>query len=138
MGLFGKVPLDDDFDRALAGHANNSVRKCIARAQPFVRDILLPGETLRTVFYEGFTGTHTLVVTDQRLLVIRNSFGGGRPKELWLAAKPEEIRSIRHGGNGNAYGILIQVGSTTVATQASDHLSGRVLAESVQELCGMD
>ena len=137
MGLFGKVPLDDDFDRALAGHPNNSVRKAIARAQPFVRDALLPGETLRTVFYEGFTGSHTLVVTDQRLLVIKNGFSGG-PKELWVAAKPEEIRSIRHGGNQSAYGILIQIGSTTVATRASDHLSGIMLAESVKELCGMD
>ncbi|MFF5496183.1 hypothetical protein [Streptomyces aquilus] len=137
MGLFGKVPLDDDFDRALAGHQNNSVRKAIARAQPFVRDALLPGETLRTVFYEGFTGSHTLVVTDQRLLVFRNSFGGSRPKELWVAARPEEIRSVRHGGDETAYGILIQVGSTTVATRSSDHLSGRTLAQSVMELCGM-
>ncbi|MFD6875003.1 MULTISPECIES: hypothetical protein [unclassified Streptomyces] len=131
------MPLDDDFDRALAGHPNNSVRKAIARAQPFIREALLPGEALRTVFYEGFTGAQTLVVTDQRLLVIRNSFSGN-PKELRVTAQPEEIRSIRHGGNESGYGILIQVGSTTVATRASDRLSGSTLAESVKELCGMD
>ncbi len=138
MGLFGKSTAGRRL-RPCPGRARQQLRPQVHRPCPALRPgHPAAGRNPAHGLLRGFTGTHTLVVTDQRLLVIRNSFGGGRPKELWLAAKPEEIRSIRHGGNGNAYGILIQVGSTTVATQASDHLSGRVLAESVQELCGMD
>ncbi|MFC4033227.1 hypothetical protein ACFO3J_17270 [Streptomyces polygonati] len=135
MGLFSKVPLDDDFDRALHDGANNSVRKSIAKAQPFIREILLPGEQLDLVFYESYTGSQTVVVTDQRLLVIRNTFGGGRPKELMHACTPADLRGARFGGTDTgSFVVLLQFHRALATVKFSTHLAAMTLTQAVNDL----
>lgn len=135
MGLFAKVPLDDDFDRALYGDANNSIRKSIAKAQPFIRQALLPGERLDLVFYESYTGSQTVVVTDQRLLVIANTFAGGRPKELLHACTPAELRGASFGATSSgAFVVVLELYRGMATVKFSTHLAAMTLTQAVNDL----
>lgn len=135
MGLFGKMELDADVERALQAGANNGIRKSIARAQPFIKSSLVAGESLRYICYESYTGSRTVAVTDRRVLIIKNSFGGGSPKSLEHACDPSDIRRVAAGQvDGGSYLVVIEIGSAQVPVKFSDNRTSLDLTEAINEL----
>jgi hypothetical protein len=89
VALFaGGESLSEDFRAALADDASH-IRRIVAKGQQDIRSYLQGGETVQLIAVEDFTATHTLVVTDRRLLVTRK---GGRV--LARSVSPEEIRDV--------------------------------------------
>lgn len=75
MGIFGSsVPLDDDFANVLA-NGEGYIRRTLARNQENIRDALGDGEQVTAIAVENYPPGDAVVVTDQRLLVMRK---GGR------------------------------------------------------------
>ena len=134
MGIFSKAPLDPDVDQALHGGDINYIRKCIAKAQPFIRDTLLPDENLDLIFYESYTGDHTVVVTNQRVLVIRNRFSG-LPKELVHACTAAQIRGARFGPTPTgAYVVALEFHRAMAAIKFNTHQAAHILTQAVNDL----
>ncbi|MEU0532600.1 hypothetical protein [Amycolatopsis tolypomycina] len=113
MGLFGGgESLSEDFRAALADDAGHH-RRMIAKGEPNIRSCFQDGETVRLIAVEDFTATHTLVVTDRRLLVMRK---GGRV--LDRSVTPEEIRDVEVRPTGTGSFLLVVAGpGTTVKFQ---------------------
>ncbi len=108
MGLFGGgESLSEDFRAALVDDASH-IRRMVGKGQQEIRSYLKDGETVQLIAVEDFTATHTLVVTDRRLLVTRK---GGRV--LVRAVSPEEIRDVevRPTDTGSFYVVVAGPGT---------------------------
>lgn len=113
VGLFGGgESLSEDFRAALADDASHH-RRMVAKGEQDIRLYLEDGETVRLIAVEDFTATHTLVVTDRRLLVTRK---GGRVLDRTVV--PEEIRDVdvRPSGTGSFH-LVVEGPGTVVKFQ---------------------
>lgn len=135
MGLFSKIPLDEDFDLALYGDPNNSLRKSIARSQELIRGSLSPNERLVLIFYESYTGLHTVVVTDKRLLIFKNSSGGVRSKFLEYECTPPDLRNVAINRNGtDSFTVIFQLPRNSVPFKLNEHMAAMTLAQAANDL----
>lgn len=120
MGLFSKVALDDDFEKAMRDDAPKFHRKVVQEAQGRIRSHLVADEQLMFLFCEDFSFRHLLVFTNRRLLIfdLTDKFNAAIDK-LVYACQPQDIlgASVAQSPSSSTVTLRLTAGSLSFKSQ---------------------